>query len=312
MSRIKNLLKSPFKKHKIAPPRPNKPPTRKPTPPRPSKPPTRKPTPPRPSVKQLKSPPTKLPNISQLQSLPVEIFCKIWNNLGYVPTSFIKPSITVSKDVADKIYYCTEQILLDTTDINLANFKHLKSIKIDYSLNNPQDVKRVSTILTKWGPKVVFDEKWKFIDFEHEDYVYSGKKLGINRGDTSLAYISQGQKVVIQHLVKQLTIQQLKHLGNAIAISIIHDYNWNRVKCLLDTLFANVSKKQRYTIVCSMIEPWNLYSNGYDHTRRVWFREQYPKEYSIMTKIPRYLVAKVDDISQCRNLNVNDYDWSVN
>ena len=164
--------------------------------------------------------------------------------------------------------------------------------------------------MTKYGNKVVFDNKWKYIDYEHEDYVYSGKKNGINRGETSLPYISLGEKTIIQYLVKQLNIQQLKHLGNAIAISIIHDYNWNRVKCLLDTLFTNVSKKQRYTIVCSMIEPWNLYSSGYDNVQRVWFRTQHPKEYAIMTRIPKYLISQVDDISKCKNWDANDFDWS--
>ena len=309
--------KSPTRKPTL-PLRPSKPPTRKPTSPlRPSKPPTRKPTlPPRPS-----KPPTRKPTsplrpvkpsiqINQLRSLPVEIFCKIWDNLGHVSASFIKSSSTVSKDVADKIYYCTDKILLDTTDINLDKFKYIKSIKIDYSLNNPRDVKRVSKILTKYGNKVVFDTRWYTIDDKHENHVYSAKKNGINDGETLLPYISQGEKMIIQHLIKNMNIQQLKQLSNAIGISIIHDYNWTRVKCLLDTLFNHVSKKQRYTIVCSMIQPWESYSNGYDHVQRVWFRNQHPKEYTIMTNIPKYLMSKVDDIRQCKNWNVNGFEWS--
>lgn len=298
MSRtIKSLLKSPFRKKKIQPP------------PRPSKSPTR--TPKSPNKIPFQHLGSKPPiQISQLQSLPIEIFCKIWNNLGYISASFIKSSLLVSKDVADKIHYCTEKILLDTTDINLTQFKNIKSIKIDYSLNNSQDVKRVSKILTKIGNKVVFDTQWKYIDYEHEDYIYSGKKYGKFHGETSLPYIIEGEKTLLKYLVKQLNMQQLKHLGNSIAISIIHDYNWNRVKYMLDTLFANVSKKQRYTIVCSMIEPWNLYSNGYDHVQRVWFRTQHPKEYAVMTRIPKYLISQVNDISKCKNWDANDFNWS--
>lgn len=330
----KTPLKSPFRLHKSkspsrkkSPPRPSKPPTRMPklSPPRPNKPPARmlKPSPPRPN-----KPPTRMPKLSaskspksqprhavnkqlliqpsQLQMLPSEIFCKIWSNLNYVPATFIKSSLTISKDVADKIYYCTDKILLDTVDINLDKFKHLKSIKIDYKLNNPQDVKCLSKILNRLGDKVavIFDNRWKNINIDNEEYVYYRKQWGqrlSNREKSTLPYIQQCCVDIVKHLVKTMDIKQLKNLGDAIAISIIHDYKWQRVEKLLDTLFGNVSKKQRFAIVCDIVNHWSSYAASYNSKDNIWFYEAYPREYSIMVQIPKYFMSRINDVNLCKN-----------
>lgn len=307
--KLKSPTRASLRKPKSPPPRPNKPPAR-----------TSKPSSPRPRTN------TSLIQPSQLQMLPPEVFCKIWSNLKYVPATFIKSSLTISKDVAEKIYYCTEKILLDTIDINLDKFKVLKSVKIDYKLNNTNDVKCLSKILNKLCLRkiqIIFTNQWKSIDYNHEKFIYlvqymkrhnlhhdnidinffhrgeyRSKKMHSNREQTSLPYIQQGQKTIVQNLVKVLTTQQLKNMGNAIAVSILYDYNWRRVKCLLDTLFKNVTPKQRHGIALSMSSSWFDYtslSTKTDRGNNIGFRYAFPREYSILTQIPKYLLTQVTD-----------------
>ena len=166
--------------------------------------------------------------------------------------------------------------------------------------------------------KFSLDDDWKHIDLDHEQGYYidfQRKLMGYPPlknpiKNTSLHYIKHGNTKVLQLVAKSISsMQQLKNLGNAIGMSILVDFNWNRVKKLLDCLFKTVSRKQKDTIVCSMLQPWDtIYSNSYDHTNRIWFKHKYPEKYRILTNIPKYLATQVQDIRQCKDYDMLDWN----
>ena len=73
----------------------------------------------------------KLPAANTLMGLPVEIFCKIWHNLGYVSLSYIKGLFALNnQEFTNKIIYCTQTILVDINDKKLlSTFQKIKKIE---------------------------------------------------------------------------------------------------------------------------------------------------------------------------------------
>ena len=213
-----------------------------------------------PKLTKVKSPPKKeFPSAATLMSMPLEIFCKIWDNLGYVKLSYIKGLMNLNnKQFTDKIIYCTRNLNIDINDVNILS-KFTKVINILFS---KQGTLSLDYCLEHWKNihNMCFDLNGRILPLLPKKYknptnlacdllcaLNSDSQIVIKNGDTESGNSFTIEKVQNFFYIKYETdedenFEEEYKVGN---ITITNDYDKKYTASSMKQLITMINKKSK-------------------------------------------------------------------